>query len=127
MESGENFVQSWGGWGTETQNKCRIPSEEDSGVNKSKYNTVSYKLRVRAGAPPSCHRKEVRLASAIELTKYRIVNSIPSKNHINHALRLAIAMHTEKSWTHLRERNPFGKERTQLTVLFTMKLVHVSF
>jgi hypothetical protein len=85
----------------ESQNKCRIPSEEDSGVNESTYNTISY--RVRAGAPPSCHRKEVRLASAIELTKYRIVNSIPSKNHINHALRLAIAIPKIRGLTYGRE------------------------
>jgi hypothetical protein len=31
---------------------------------------------VRVGAPPSCHRKEVRLALASELTNYRTVNSI---------------------------------------------------
>ncbi len=36
-------------------------------------------------------------------------------NHINHALRTSLGnCHTEKSWTHLRERSPFGKERTQL-------------
>ncbi len=63
---------------TETKTKCRIPSEEYSGVNKTSYDTVSY--RVRVGAPPSCHRKEVRLALAIKLTKYRIVNSIQVRN-----------------------------------------------
>jgi hypothetical protein len=62
---------------TETKNKCRIPSEEDSGVNK--------------------------LASAIELTKYRNVISILSRNHINHALRLAIAIPKRRGLTYGRE------------------------
>ena len=38
------------------------------------------KFRVRVGAPPSCHRKEVRLALASKLTNYRTVNSIQVGN-----------------------------------------------
>jgi uncharacterized protein YggE len=76
-------------------------SEEDSGVNKSKYHTVSY--RVRAGAPPSCHRKEVRLALAIELTKYSIVNSIQVRIKSTLHFGLAIALSKSHGLTYGRE------------------------
>jgi hypothetical protein len=49
------------------------------------------------------------LALATKLTKYSIVNSIQVR--IKSTLGNC---HTEKSWTHLRERSRYGKEITQL-------------